>query len=47
MQRVADVTKQLDIAQKTINSLENVNVSAHADRYSKQMPHVFCFFCTN
>ncbi|XP_026112367.1 uncharacterized protein LOC113091134 [Carassius auratus] len=26
MQRVADVTKQLEIAQKTINSLENVNV---------------------
>lgn len=28
MQRVVDLTKQLDTAQKTINSLETINVGA-------------------
>lgn len=41
MQRIADLTKQLDTAQKTISSLENINVSA-THRQILQID-VFCF----
>lgn len=41
MQRIADLTKQLDVAQKTMSSLENINVSA--TRRQIQQTDVFCF----
>lgn len=40
MQRIADLTKQLDVAQKTMSSLENINVSA--TRRQIQQTDVFC-----
>lgn len=41
MQRIADLTEQLDTAQKTTSSLENINVSA--TRRQIQQTDVFCF----